>query len=134
MIRRKRAFKKRTLHINLTPLIDILFLLIIFFVTSSTFQKEFLLKVNLPAVRKGKSSQESGTQVVLVKSRDEIFIENEKVAFKELVLKIPDLLDAKKVVELRVDNDVAYGDAVKIMNEIKNAGFANLALVVVKNQ
>lgn len=71
-------FRRRTrveTDINLTPLIDVVFLLLIFFMVSTTFTRETQLKVDLPESASGEHVNESDRQIeVLISAAGEVAI------------------------------------------------------------
>ena len=54
-----RPVRKRSPDVNLTPLIDVVFLLLIFFMVSTTFQKDAVIEVELPGVSPETSAPEA---------------------------------------------------------------------------
>ena len=71
-------FRRRTraeTDINLTPLIDVVFLLLIFFMVSTTFTRETQLKVDLPESASGEHANETLEQIeVLISAAGEVAI------------------------------------------------------------
>lgn len=71
-------FRRRTraeTDINLTPLIDVVFLLLIFFMVSTTFTRETQLKVDLPESASGEHASETTSQIeVLISAAGEVAI------------------------------------------------------------
>lgn len=121
--------KKKQVQINITSLIDVLFLLLIFFMVSSTFLEQAGIKLNLP-----ESSQKSGTKSagynLLVANDEKVYFNEEPVDLKNLPAKMNAI--AKEIGEeslvLKADDKVRYGLVVEVMDAVKAAGIKNLTI------
>ena len=121
--------KREFLTPDLTPLIDVVFLLLIFFLVSSAFKKEELaLILNLPV------SQEAEEQV----KHKELSIElsNENIAFNGTVITFETLDQLllkskynKELVNIRIDENVQYKRIVKLLDILKKYNLENIALI-----
>jgi len=110
--------------INIASLVDVLFLLLIFFMVTSAFVEQPNIKLELPATRHSGVSKIDKT--VLTISRDgQLFLQDRPVdkinLGKELRRIILDTGD--EVLVLKADKMVPYGDVVDIMDDAKGAGF-----------
>ncbi len=114
---------------DLTPLIDVVFLLLIFFLVTSVFKKEDLaLLLNLPKTQ-------HSTQKVEIKDIN-ISLSNEKLAFENIVLnlgeldnKLSKIINKKKLINFRIDKEVKYEKIIQILDLLKKYELNNLALV-----
>ncbi|KAA3602922.1 MAG: biopolymer transporter ExbD [Candidatus Scalindua sp. AMX11] len=110
--------------INIAPLIDVLFLLLIFFMVTSTFIEQPNIKLELPSTKHTETSRTEKT--VLMLSRDGKVYLKEKLIDKEDLEKVLRriLLDTgEDVLVLKADKFVPYGDVVDIMDFARGAGF-----------
>ena len=110
--------------INIASLVDVLFLLLIFFMVTSAFVEQPNIKLELPATKHSGVSKIDKT--VLTISRDgQLFLQDrpvDKISLeKELRRIIMDTGD--EVLVLKADKMVPYGDVVDIMDDAKGAGF-----------
>jgi len=115
-------------EINITPLTDIFLVLLIIFMITSSAMIESGGKVNLPKAVATKS-ETRGTTVTLTPKK-EIYV-NQKIVTEdtlEPVLKEALAASAEKIVILRGDKDVLFGDTVKVMSMIKRAGASEIAI------
>jgi biopolymer transport protein ExbD len=115
-------------EINITPLTDIFLVLLIIFMITSSAMIESGGKVNLPKAVATKS-ETRGTTVTLTPKK-EIYV-NQKIVTEETlesVLKEALAASAEKIVILRGDKDVLFGDTVKVMSMIKRAGASEIAI------
>lgn len=117
-------------EINVTPLVDVmLVLLIIFMVTAPMLQMG--IDVNLPRV-KSKSVDISEEKLVLtVNGAKEIFINKTKIPMTDLHVKLETIFAARidKEIFLRADKNVPYGFVVEVMSEIRKAGIDKLGMI-----
>lgn len=117
-------------EINVTPLVDVvLVLLIIFMVTAPMLQMG--IDVNLPRV-KSKSVDISEEKLVLtINGSKEIFINKTKIPVNDLRIKLETIFAARidKEIFLRADKNVPYGFVVEVMSEIRKAGIDKLGMI-----
>jgi len=115
-------------EINITPLTDIFLVLLIIFMITSSAMIESGGKVNLPKAVATKS-ETRGTTVTLTPKK-EIYVNQKKVTEEGLELALKEALaaSAEKIVILRGDKDVLFGDTVRVMSMIKRAGASEIAI------
>ncbi|HOF05055.1 MAG TPA: protein TolR [Syntrophales bacterium] len=129
---RKRSYfeSKLVAEINVTPLVDVvLVLLIIFMVTAPMLSMG--IDVNLPRV-KSKTIDVNEEKLVLTINKDqEIFINRTRIQKNDLKVKLENIFAARldKEIFLRADKTVAYGFVVEVMSEIRKAGVDKLGMV-----
>ena len=119
-------------EINVTPLIDIvLVLLIIFMVMTPVMLKELVAKV--PQKQTENIPQPPGENPIIVglDNHDALTLNGETVAPEALADQVAERLqhDRQKVVFFRIDDDASYGRAVRIMDVCKGAGARTLGIV-----
>ncbi len=113
--------------INIASLVDVLFLLLIFFMVTSAFVEQPNIKLELPATRHSEVSKID--RAVLTIARDgQLFLQDRPVnklnLEKELRRVILDTGD--EVLVLKADKLVPYGDVVDVMDYAKGAGFRKI--------
>jgi biopolymer transport protein TolR len=128
--RREYLASKSFSEINVTPLVDVvLVLLIIFMVAAPMLQMG--IDVNLPRV-KSKSVDVTEEKLVLtVNSAKEIFLNKSKVTLPDLRSKLENIFAAKidRDLFLRADRNVPYGFVVEVMAEVRKAGVDKLGMI-----
>lgn len=107
-----------SLGITMAPLIDVVFLLLIFFMISTTFRVRPGLELNLP--RSGGQTQvPSERWVVSLNPDGEIYLNEEKTTLSSLESRIRS--DHKPVV-VRADETIPHGLVVSVLDRIRSAG------------
>jgi biopolymer transport protein TolR len=117
-------------QINVTPLVDVmLVLLIIFMVTAPMMQQG--VQVNLPKAETKALTPQETTVVVSIDKTGKVSINSSTIAAGDLRPKLAEMFAAKskKEVFLKADQDVPYGEVVKVMAEIRGAGIERLGMV-----
>jgi biopolymer transport protein ExbD len=127
-----RRNRREYLVPDLTPLIDVVFLLLIFFMVSSVFKKEELaLLLTLPKTEQGKSQTTQKTVVTIEIDENKIAYEGKKLTLTELKESIIPL-SKKTLINLRVDGTVRYERLVEILDLLQKNKLENLSLITVK--
>lgn len=126
--------KRDTIAPDLTPLIDVVFILLIFFIVTSVFKKEELaLVLNLP----GSSSIELQVElkdVSIELSSKQLAIFGKKILFNQLDERLEKIKNKKRNIILRIDEDVNYKRIVKVLDTLKKYELNNLSLVTKDNK
>lgn len=129
-MRRRPRFTRRDTILDLTPMVDVVFLLIIFFMVSTTFiTLESGLPVDLP---QASSSQAQATDIptVTVTSEQVIFLAGTQIQESELVAALRAQLEAsgQGVVVFRADQSVQHGLAVRVYDLIRQSGAQRISI------
>jgi biopolymer transport protein TolR len=125
-----RSNRRILAEINLTPLVDVVFVLLIIFMVTAPLMTQGV-DVDLPRTRTVKELPSTAEHVVLtVKKGGEIFIDEYAVPLDKLEAHLKRLVSAqKKSLFLRADAAVPYGRVVEVMGEIKAAGIDKMSVV-----
>src|SRR3954471_15813933 len=121
--------KRRAPSIIIVSLVDILTILLIFFVVSTTFKRDQPeVQINLPDSKTStKSSSELEHAVVSVNASDEIRLDGQVVAIEELEASVRNLAGTRRsTLALQADKKSSFGTIVKVMDALKLAGVKNL--------
>jgi len=128
--RRNHSGNKPMAEINVTPLVDVmLVLLIIFMVTAPLLQMG--IDVNLPRV-KAKSIDVAEEKLVLtITPAKEIFINKNKVPIGDLRTKLESIFTSRtdREVFMRADKAIPYGFVIEVMSEVRKAGVDKLGMI-----
>jgi biopolymer transport protein TolR len=121
-------------EINVTPLVDVMLVLLIIFMVTAPLLKAGV-PVDLPESR-AKALSEEAQQVTLSIARDgTIYIDDQPVSPGELpdrLAAVPPGPDGKPpLVTLRADRALDYGRVIGVMGELNRAGFTSISLVTI---
>lgn len=125
--------RKAPRRIVLIPMIDITFMLVLFFLVCGQLQKVTVLDVDLPVAQSGKLLDEGPVQVVLGKY-DEILINdvlfNEKSAAAEMKHQLD--INPERIVTIKADANSSANRLVGFMELIRASGGKNLSVITQK--
>ncbi len=117
---------KRKPILNLTPLIDILFILIIFFVVSSKIIDNQGVGVVLPESDQGQE-QPVNLPVLTMTSDQQLRLNDAPVSQAELAPALLRLKDPRKTLILKIDERIPHGTVIELMDLVKSSGFQKIA-------
>jgi biopolymer transport protein ExbD len=121
--------KRRAPSIIIVSLVDILTILLIFFVVSTTFKRDQPeVQINLPDSKTStKSSSELDHAIVSVNENDEIRLDGEVIAPEALETAVRNLPATRRAsLALQADKKASFGTIIKVMDALKLAGVKNL--------
>jgi len=130
--RRKRRSQLDTIdEINMTPLMDLTFLLLIIFMITTPLL-EYSIDVSPPKMN-ADSMENKKSETVNLLANGLVNYRGQVVSRKNLfeILKNLKETSPKTMLFLRADGDIAYRKVIALMKEIKNSGFANISLITV---
>ena len=123
------AKKGRSLILNVTSLIDVMFLLLIFFMVTSTFRNQPAITLVLP--RSATAAETVDTPVILfLTSEGEVFLNDSQVPVQDLPARLEELHAKSKDnrIVVRADENASHGDVVSLIDTIKQSGFTRVSL------
>ncbi len=121
--------KRRAPSIIIVSLVDVLTILLIFFVVSTTFKRDQPeVQINLPDAKTAtKAPAELERAIVTVDQNDEIKLDGRAIGVDELENAVRDLPETRKSsLALQADKKASFGTIIKVMDALKLAGVKNL--------
>ncbi|MEA3186346.1 MAG: biopolymer transport protein ExbD [Chthoniobacter sp.] len=121
--------KRRAPSIIIVSLVDILTILLIFFVVSTTFKRDQPeVQINLPDSKTStKASSEQEHAVVSVNENDEVRLDGQVIGVDELEASVRNLPPTRRAaLALQADKKSSFGTIIKVMDALKLAGVKNL--------
>jgi len=121
--------KRRAPSIIIVSLVDILTILLIFFVVSTTFKKDQPeVQINLPDSQTAtKAPAELDHAIVSVDANDEVRLDGRPLPVEELQTAVQELIAVRKIgLALQADKKASFGMIIKVMDALKLAGVKNL--------
>jgi biopolymer transport protein ExbD len=119
--------------VNLTPLIDVVFLMLIFFMVSTTFQKESVVKIDLPKASAQEEELKEEIVEVTVNASGEYFINRAKVlnrdprTLKAAIIKHAGSNNERPFI-IRADAKAPHQSVVTVMDVAGQLGFSRLSI------
>jgi len=135
--------KEETVEVNLTPLIDVVFLLLIFFMVTTTFDRHARLKVSLPESSAKASQQQAEPLVLSIDAKGNYFLNDRQLVNRQLdTLKQAlqktigqDKKDYKDVtLVLRADANTPHQSVVRAMDAASQLGLTRLSIATVEGK
>ncbi len=122
-------------EINVTPLVDVMLVLLIIFMVTAPMMTEGM-DVKLPQVDAGAMRTEGEQVVITLNAQGEVFIDEVKTTMHDLGLKVKRDMEVQNTdqVYLRADKNIPYGQVAQLMGLVRDAGITNLGLVTEPEQ
>ena len=121
--------KRRAPSIIIVSLVDILTILLIFFVVSTTFKKDQPeVQINLPESKTATTAPAELEHAILtVSENDEIKLDGQTISVDDLESAVRNLSETRRTsLALQADKKASFGIIVKVMDALKLAGVKNL--------
>lgn len=129
-----RKNRRESIAMDLTPLIDMVFLLLVFFMVTSTFKKdELALLLKLPKVEEGTGTEKKIEQLTIELSSDQIAVNGKKSSIEDLPATFAKT-NKETLVNLRVDGEVKYTRLVKVLDLLQANKLENISLITDKDK
>ena len=121
--------RRESLSLDLTPVIDVVLFLLIFFIVVSVFKKEeSALLLDLPTSN-AKEMKVDEDQVFIELNKNKLAIKGIEVSFQSLEDNLKAIKNKQKAVIVRIDKKVEYERVVKVLDLLQKYNLSNLALV-----
>lgn len=115
--------------LEMTPLIDVVFLLLVFFMLTTTFLRPEALDLSLPEAATATASEEQ-TIVVAIEESGRIVVNGRDAMLDDVSSTVRNLLDAgaSKTITLKADENIAVKQMVEVMDALRTAGGTDIDL------
>ncbi len=127
-----RKTKKITQIFDTTPMVDVVFTLILFLMIGTSFEKMSGLKLELPKATTDNISKEERSYKINIKSDGEIFIgeKNKKVTLKELKNELKNIKskNPNMLMVIQADTKVMHGVVIKVLDLLKILDFKRIGV------
>jgi len=130
--------KEEAVDVNLTPLIDVVFLLLIFFMVSSTFDRHSKLKVQLPKANTAAQQTVNAPIVLTIDAKGQYYINDRQLvntSIETLKQALQKISDNNKDVALllRADANTPHQFVVRAMDAASQTGLTRLSIATVES-
>ena len=127
---RFRKVKEDDVRLGIAPLIDIVFLLLIFFMVTSHFDVASGVQIRLPKVAQKIFSEDTNRVILLMDNKGQLYLEGVMVDLKTLQIRLEEIVNEKESVHLvlQADKDAKHGSVVEAMDVAKAAGVRSIII------
>ena len=129
--------KERALSVEITPLIDIVFLLVIFFVVTSKIETNQYLTLDLPSTESFSSSLINANRNIILLDTGVLIINNQEFnisKIEDVIIGIKASFDTSETIILSIESKAFHEWVVTLMDELQSAGFQNLQIKTYTDQ
>ena len=130
--RRRNSRKPVMSEINVTPMVDVMLVLLIIFMVSAPMLTVGV-QIDLPQTQAKSIDQDKEPLTVSVNTKGEVYLMNSEIKLEELVPKLKAITDTRGGTDERIfvrgDKGVNYGTVMRVMGRLSAAGFRRVALV-----
>jgi len=123
--------KERALNVEITPLIDIVFLLVIFFVVTSKIETNQYLSLDLPSTESFSSSLINADRNIILLDTGILVVNNQEFnisKIEEVIIAIKASFNTSETIILSIENKAFHEWVITLMDELQSAGFQNLQI------
>ncbi|WP_462159617.1 ExbD/TolR family protein [Pseudoalteromonas sp. GB56] len=108
---------------DMTPMLDVVFILLIFFVVTTTFSRSYSLNIERPKASLASPSEAKNLQI-RIDSQDRIWVQGRLIATEQLAVNIAKeaALMPFKQVQLMAHNSSSHNTLVRVLNDVKAMG------------
>ena len=119
--------KRKRVMINITPLIDVLFLLLIFFIVSSTFLEQPSITVELPSAKTAEP-QPVDQYIIMVAADGVIYVNDIKIEEEQLLTRLMEIAktDVQAPIVLKADKNAPYGKIIHLIDTVRQSGLKKI--------
>ncbi len=131
-----RNRKKADYLVDITPLVDVVFLMLIFFMVSTSFKMDSTLKLELPTSQSKAEEVDQQEVVISVDSSGQFYVQDEPVQDADLRRRILNISkgDPNMRVILRADADTRHRRVVYILDTIKELGMGKVGIATTQQK
>jgi biopolymer transport protein ExbD len=116
--------------LEVTPLVDIVFLLLIFFLLTATYVKNPNLDINLPKASLNQVTSRDRDITIAITKKGELRYNNQEISPQKLegILRAEYAEKSESIIVIRADEGARHGKVVEVMDMAKRVGFGRLAI------
>jgi len=127
--RSNRSGSEQTADIDMTPMLDIVFIMLIFFIVTTSFVKESGIDVNRPTAQTA-TRKEQGNIIVAIKANGDVWIDKRQVDIRAVRANVSRLHAEQPLgsVVIAADKDTRVKALTQVMDQIRLAGIMNASI------
>ena len=123
--------EKELISINITPLIDIVFLLLVFFMLATSFIQKSTIEINLSSGKTVKIDNAKNTAIVILNKKGLIYLNNKLIKVTNIRNEIKNIIEKnpKYKILIKSHKKVPVQKVIRLIEEVRLAGTDNIKLV-----
>tara|TARA_Y100000815_G_scaffold76330_1_gene65250 strand:- start:344 stop:757 length:414 start_codon:yes stop_codon:yes gene_type:complete len=123
--------EKELISINITPLIDIVFLLLVFFMLATSFIQKSTIEINLNSGKTVKINNAKNTAIVILNKKGLIYLNNKLIKVTNIRNEIKNIIEKnpKYKILIKSHKKVPVQKVIRLIEEVRLAGTDNIKLV-----
>ena len=127
-----RARNKLVSEINVTPLVDVMLVLLVIFMITAPMMISGI-NVDLPETKSAPLTGHDEPLTISIDKKGQIYIMDSKIESKKLIAKLKAITSTRAKMKTRIfvrgDKSISYGRVMSVVGEISSAGFSKVALI-----
>ena len=122
--------EKELISINITPLIDIVFLLLVFFMLATSFIQKSTIEINLSSGKTVKIDNEKNTAIVILNKKGLIYLNNKLINVTNIRKEINNIVEKnpKYRILIKSHKKIPVQKVIRLIEEVRLAGTDNIKL------
>ena len=123
--------EKELISLNITPLIDIVFLLLVFFMLATSFIQKSTIEVNLSSGKNVEIENEKNTIVLIINKKGQIYLNKKLINISSIRNEVISIIEKnpKSKILIKSDKKLAVQKVIRLIEEVRLAGTDNIKLV-----
>lgn len=128
--RNNRSSSEQTADIDMTPMLDIVFIMLIFFIVTTSFVKESGIDVNRPTATQTATRKKQGNIIVAIKPNGDVWIDKRQVDIRAVKANVSRLHAEQPLgsVIIASDKKTKVEALIQVMDQIRSAGIMDAAI------
>ncbi len=129
----RRSHRQEEAQVDLTPMLDIVFIMLIFFIVTSTFVRESGIEVDKPQATNVVSQKDVGIFIAVTADND-VYIDKKMVDIERVQAALEAMLldKAENSLVIQADERAFSGTVIQVMDAAKGAGIEKIAIAAEK--
>lgn len=131
---RNRNREEEDAAIDMTPMLDIVFIMLIFFIVTTSFVKEAGIQVNKPEANQA-TKEPSANIFIAIRDNGEIWMDKRQVEVERVAANLERMLAEQPtdLVVIQADEEAKHGRVVEVMDQVKEAGIDKISIAAETN-
>ena len=131
---RNRNREEEDASIDMTPMLDIVFIMLIFFIVTTSFVKEAGIQVNKPEANQA-NKEPSANIFIAIRDTGEVWMDKRQVDVERVAANLERMLAEQPtdLVVIQADKESQHGRVVEVMDQVKEAGIDKISIAAENN-